>query len=52
MRSLQPTEFSLDYLKIDPPDTRIARLAPLALQTDGIEQVAAADWIDAASHDA
>jgi hypothetical protein len=51
MRSLQPTEFSLDYLKIDPPDTRIARLAPLALQTDGIEQVAAADWIDAVSHE-
>jgi hypothetical protein len=51
VRSLQPTEFSLDYLKIDPPDTRIARLAPLALQPDGIEQVAVADWIDAASHE-
>jgi hypothetical protein len=51
MRSLQPTQFSLDYLKIDPPDTRIARLAPLALQPDGIEQVAVADWIDAASHE-
>jgi hypothetical protein len=46
-RSLQPTEFSLDYLKIDPPDARIARLAPLALQPDGIEQVAVADWINA-----
>jgi hypothetical protein len=44
--SLQPTEFSLDYLKIDPPDARIARLAPLALQPDGIEQVAATEWID------
>lgn len=51
LRSLQPTEFSLEYLKIDPPDARIARLAPLALQTDGIEQVAAADWIDAVSHE-
>jgi hypothetical protein len=51
VRSLQPTQFSLDYLKIDPPDTRIARLAPLALQPDGIEQVAVADWIDAASHE-
>jgi hypothetical protein len=50
-RSLQPTEFSLDYLKIDPPDARIARLAPLALQPDGIEQVAATDWIDAVTHE-
>jgi hypothetical protein len=50
-RSLQPTEFSLDYLKIDPPDARIARLAPLALQPDGIEQVATTDWIDARTHE-
>jgi hypothetical protein len=50
-RSLQPTEFSLDYLKIDPPDARIARLAPLALQPDGIEQVATTDWIDASTHE-
>jgi hypothetical protein len=50
-RSLQPTEFSLDYLKIDPANARIARLAPLALQPDGIEQVAVADWIDAATHE-
>jgi hypothetical protein len=50
-RSLQPTEFSLDYLKIDPPAARIARLAPLALQPDGIEQVATTDWIDASTHE-
>jgi hypothetical protein len=50
-RSLQPTEFSLGYLKIDPPDARIARLAPLALQPDGIEQVATTDWIDANTHE-
>jgi hypothetical protein len=50
-RSLQPTEFSLDYLKIDPPEARIARLAPLALQPDGIEQVATIDWIDAGTHE-
>lgn len=50
-RSLQPTEFSLDYLRIDPPDARIARLAPLALQPDGIEQVATTDWIDASTHE-
>ncbi|MGH8211139.1 MAG: hypothetical protein ACREU6_16385 [Steroidobacteraceae bacterium] len=50
-RSLEPTQFSLDYLKIDPPDARIARLAPLALQPDGIEQVATTDWIDAGTHE-
>jgi hypothetical protein len=50
-RSLQPTEFSLDYLKIEPSETRIARLAPLALQADGIEQVAVTDWIDATTHE-
>jgi hypothetical protein len=50
-RSLQPTEFSLDYLKVEPPDTRIARLAPLALQPDGIEQVATTDWINGATHE-
>ena len=50
-RSLEPTEFSLDYLKIDPPDARIARLAPLALQPDGIEQVATTDWMDASTHE-
>jgi hypothetical protein len=50
-RSLQPTEFTLEYLKIDPPDARIARLAPLALQPDGIEQVAAADWVNEYTHE-
>ncbi len=50
-RSLQPTDFSLDYLKIDPPDARIARLAPVALQPDGIEQVATTEWIDASTHE-
>ena len=50
-RSLQPTEFSLGYLKIEPVNARIARLAPLALQPDGIEQVAVADWINAETHE-
>ena len=50
-RELQPTEFSLDYLKIEPANARIARLAPLALQPDGIEQVATVDWIDGATHE-
>jgi hypothetical protein len=51
VRSLQPTEFSVDYLKIDPPDARIARLTPLALQADGIEQVATSDWVDTRSNE-
>ncbi|HVW70320.1 MAG TPA: hypothetical protein VHB68_15190 [Steroidobacteraceae bacterium] len=51
LRSLQPTEFSLDYLRIDPPEARIARLAPVALQPDGIEQVAVTDWIDAGTRE-
>jgi hypothetical protein len=50
-RSLQPTEFSLSYLKIEPANARIARLAPLALQPDGIEQVAVTDWINAETHE-
>jgi hypothetical protein len=50
-RSLQPTEFGLEYLRIDPPGARIARLAPLALQPDGIEQVASTDWINASTHE-
>ena len=50
-RSLEPTEFSLNYLKIDPANARIARLAPLALQPDGIEQVATTDWINARTHE-
>lgn len=49
LRSLQPTDFTLDYMKIDPPDARIARLTPQALQADGIEQVATTDWVDKAS---
>ena len=47
--SLQPTEFSLPHLKIDPPDARIARMTPQALEADGIEQVGVAQWVDASS---
>jgi hypothetical protein len=50
-RSLQPTEFTLPYLRIDPPQARIARLTPLALQVDGIEQVGITDWVDPRSKD-
>lgn len=51
LRSLEPTQFGLDYLKIEPAQARIARLAPLALQSDGIEQVATTDWIDASTRE-
>jgi hypothetical protein len=50
LRSLQPTEFNEEYLRIDPPEARIARLTPQALEADGIDQVAAADWVDTRSN--
>jgi hypothetical protein len=50
VRSLDPTEFSEAYLKIDPPEARIARFAPEVLQADGIEPVALASWVDTRTH--
>jgi hypothetical protein len=32
---------------IDPPGARVARLAPMILQADGIEQTGRLDWFDA-----
>lgn len=46
LASLEPTDFSLSFLRIDPPAARIARLAPMALQVDGIEQIGRTDWVD------
>jgi hypothetical protein len=46
LASLEPTEFSLSYLRIEPADARVARLAPMAMQADGIEQVGRTDWVD------
>jgi hypothetical protein len=48
-RELGPTDFSLRFLKITPAKARIARLAPAALQPNGIEPVGAAQWLDAQS---
>lgn len=48
---LGPTDFSLRFLKITPAKTRIARLAPVALQRAGIEPVGTVDWLDAQSHE-
>lgn len=44
------TDFSLRFLKITPPEARIARLAPVALQRRGIDPVGTVDWLDGQSH--
>ncbi len=46
LRELTPTEFGLSYLRIEPAAARLARLAPLALQADGIEPIARPEWVD------
>lgn len=47
---LGPTDFSLRFLEILPHDARLARLAPAALQRNGIEPVGAVEWLDAGTH--
>ena len=47
--SLEPTQFSLSYLHILPPEARIARLAPAVLQAEGIDPLGVTDWMDADS---
>jgi hypothetical protein len=49
---LGPTDFELRFMNITPRDARLARLAPVALQRDGIEPVGTMDWLDAQSHKA
>ena len=49
LASLEPTDFSVPYLKIEPADARVARLAPMVLQADGIEPFGRTDWLDADS---
>jgi hypothetical protein len=44
--SLEPTQFMLSFLKIVPASARIARLAPAALQADGIERIGTTEWVD------
>jgi hypothetical protein len=46
LKSLAPTDFSLSYLHIEPREARVARLAPMMLQADGIEPVGRMDWFD------
>jgi hypothetical protein len=47
---LEPTQFSLSYLAIVPPEARIARLAPAVLQAEGIEPLGVTTWVDASSN--
>lgn len=46
LASLEPTAFSLRYLRIEPAEARVARLAPMVLEADGIELVGRTDWFD------
>lgn len=46
---LGPTDFELRFMTITPRSTRLARLAPVALQRDGIEAAGSMDWLDAQS---
>lgn len=46
---LAPADFSLRLLKAVPADTRLARLAPAALQRNGIDPVGIVEWSDASS---
>ena len=46
LASLQPTDFSVAYLHIEPADARVARLAPMVLQADGIDPVGRTEWVD------
>lgn len=44
--SLEPTHFMLSFLRLSPPDARMARLAPATLQADGIDPIGRTDWVD------
>ncbi len=46
LKSLEPTDFSVSFMRIEPADARVARLAPVALQADGIEPIGHTQWID------
>jgi hypothetical protein len=46
LASLEPTELSLPYLHITPSGARLARLAPVILETDGIEPLGRVSWLD------
>jgi hypothetical protein len=45
--SLQNTRLSIPQVKIVPAQARIARLVPMIMEAEGIEQIGRTDWIDA-----
>jgi hypothetical protein len=45
--SLQDTRVSIPQVKLIPAQARIARLVPMIMEADGIEQIGRTDWIDA-----
>ncbi len=46
LASLQPSELGLPYLHVEPSDARLARLAPMILEADGIEPLGRVEWFD------
>ena len=46
LASLEPMDFSVSSMHIEPADARVARLAPAVLQADGIEPVGRTEWVD------
>jgi len=46
VESLGPPDFMLGFMRAEPADARFARLAPAALEADGIELVGRAEWVD------
>lgn len=50
LKSLEPSDFSVSYMSIEPADARVARLAPAVLQADGIEPLGRTQWMDGDTH--
>jgi hypothetical protein len=46
LASLEPTALSVPYLHIEPAAARVARLAPMVLEVDGIEPIGRTQWVD------
>jgi hypothetical protein len=46
LKSLEPSDFSVSYMHMEPAEARVARLAPVVLQADGIDPVGRTQWID------
>ncbi len=47
LAALEPADFMLSFMKVEPAEAQFARLTPMAMQADGIEQVGTAEWRDA-----